>query len=72
VIGALCLLAAFMPPPHDWRVAAVLLLQHVWVGARGFHDRGQEWIVGNPWPDVVIHTLFVVGYGVGITWRIRR
>ena len=72
VIGALCLCAAFMHPPHDVRVAAVMIAQHVWIGARGLHDAGREWIVANPWPDLIIHSLFVVGYGVAITLRLRR
>ena len=72
VIGALCLLAAFMHPPHDVRVALVLVAMHVWVGARGLHDAGREWIVGNPWPDLIIHSLFVVCYVVAILFRLRR
>lgn len=72
VIGALCALAAFMPPPHDVRVAVILVAQHAWTGARGFVDREQEWLVGNPWPDLVIHSLFVVAYGVAIGFRVRQ
>ena len=34
LIGAICVLAAFMRPPHDVRVAAVVIVQHVWIGAR--------------------------------------
>jgi hypothetical protein len=72
VIGALCALAAFMPPPHDVRVAIILVVQHVWIGGRGFEDREQEWLVGNPWPDLVIHSLFVIAYGVAIAFRLRQ
>ena len=72
VIGALCLLAAFTQPPHDVRVAVVMVAQHTWIGARGLLDAGREWIVGNPWPDLLIHSLFVVGYITAITLRFRR
>ena len=72
VIGAMCALAAFMRPPHDIRVAVVMIAQHVWIGARGLHDAQREWIVGNPWPDLIIHSLFVVTYGIAITLRLRR
>ena len=72
VIGAICLLTAFMPQPHDARVAIVMVAQHVWIGARGFHDAEREWIVGNPWPDLIIHSLFVIAYGLAITGRLRR
>lgn len=72
VIGAVCLLAACMPRPHDLRVAAVMLVQHAWVGLRGADQRDSAWIVGDPWPDLVIHALFVIAYATGIVWRSRR
>lgn len=72
VIGALCLQAVFMRPPHDVRVAVVMLVMHLWVGARGLNDASREWIVGNPWYDLVIHSLFVVGYIIAIVLRLRK
>jgi hypothetical protein len=72
VIGALCLCALFMPAPHRARVAAVMLIQHAWIGAKAFQESGREWVVGNPWPDVVIHTLFVLTYAAGLVWSRRR
>lgn len=72
VIGAFCLLAAFMQPPHNIRVALVMIAMHIWVGVRGFHDMAQEWIIGDPWPDLVIHSLFVSGYLIAIALRLRR
>lgn len=72
VMGALCLLAAFMQRPHDVRVAAVMAAMHVWVGARGLHDAGREWVVGNPWHDIVIHAVFVIGYFIAIALRLRQ
>ena len=72
VIGALCLLAAFMQTPHNVRVASVMVGMHVWVGVRALHDAGREWIVGNPWPDVIIHALFMVGYLIAISLRLRQ
>jgi hypothetical protein len=72
VIGALCLLAAFTQPPHDVRVAGVMAAQHAWIGTRGLLDVGREWIVGNPWPDLAIHSLFVLGYLTAIALRLRR
>jgi hypothetical protein len=72
VIGAVCLLAAFMPSPHDVRVAAVMMAQHAWVGLRGGYHMNREWIVGDPWPDLVIHSLFVIAYSIGIVGKLRR
>ena len=72
VIGAVCLLAAFMPSPHNWGVAAVMLVQHAWIGLRGAHHMNREWIVGDPWPDLIIHSLFVLAYSTGIIRKLRR
>jgi hypothetical protein len=72
VIGAVCLLAAFMPSPHDLRVAAVMMLQHAWIGLRGASHMNREWIVGDPWPDLIIHSLFVIAYSTGIVRQLRR
>jgi hypothetical protein len=72
VIGALCLVAAFAPRPHDVLLAAVMVLQHAWIGLKGFGEIGSEWIIGNPWPDVVIHAVFVVLYVAAMILRMRH
>jgi hypothetical protein len=61
-----------MPPPHNLRVALVMMAQHAWIGIRGISEMDREWIVGNPWPDIVIHSLFVTTYALGITRTLRR
>jgi hypothetical protein len=72
VIGAVCLFAAFMPRPHDIRIALVMVVQHAWIGLKGFGEIGSEWIIGNPWPDVVIHALFVLLYVAAIIRRLQH
>jgi hypothetical protein len=72
VIGGVCLAAVFMPAPHDLRVAGVMFVQHAWIGLRGVHDMARPWIIGNPWPDIGIHSFFVIAYAIGATWRMRR
>lgn len=72
VIGAVCLLAAFMPSPHGLGVAAVMMVQHAWIGLRGAYHMNREWIVGDPWPDLVIHSLFVIAYSTGVLRKLWR
>jgi hypothetical protein len=72
VVGAFCLFAALMPPPHDVRVAAVMTAQHAWIGLKGLREVHREWIVGDPWLDIVIHSLFVIAYTTGVISRVRR
>ncbi len=66
VIGAVCLSAAFMPAPHNLWIGAIMLVQHGWIGLKGFHESEREWLVGNPWPDIVIHSLFVIAYATAV------
>jgi hypothetical protein len=72
VIGAVCLLAAFTPSPHDVGVAVVMMGQHVWIGLRGADQMSRAWIVGDPWPDLIIHALFVIAYSTGVVRRLRQ
>jgi hypothetical protein len=72
VIGALCLFAVFMPSPHNVRVAVVMTAQHAWIGLKGLREVDREWIVGDPWLDIVIHSLFVIAYVTGIILTVRR
>ena len=71
VIGAVCFVSVFMPSPHGLRVAAVMMAQHAWIGIRGVAEMNRAWIVGNPWPDIVIHALFVIAYATGVLWSVR-
>jgi hypothetical protein len=46
--------------------------QHVWIGLRGADQMNRAWIVGDPWPDLIIHALFVIAYSTGIVRRLRQ
>lgn len=71
LIGLVCLCATVMPAPHNARLALVMIARHAWVGIQGYRNVGQEWIVGNPWPDVVIHGAFVLAYSLLVYMAVR-
>lgn len=71
LIGLACFLAAVLAPPHKDRFAALMVIGHVFTGLKGYGEVGREWLVGSPWPDIVIHSVFVCAYSLlaFITWR---
>lgn len=71
LLGTICLVSAALPLAHRIRFALVLALGHLATELKGLNEIGRDWLIGNPWPDVVIHSVFVIAYLVlaGIAWR---
>lgn len=67
VVGLVCLVAATLPPVYRRRLALVMAVNHAWAGAKGLHEVGQAWLIGNPWPDIAIHSTLVVAYALLVT-----
>lgn len=64
LIGLVCLTAVKTPPPYRHWLALVMLARHLVSGLKGYAEVGAAWQIGNPWPDLVIHSTFVVLYSV--------
>ena len=71
VTGLVCLYASFMPLRQALGLALVMLARHAWVGIQGYRNIGQEWIIGNPWPDILIHSAFVLAYSFLVLMAVR-
>jgi hypothetical protein len=71
LLGVIYLLSAALPLAHRIRFALVLALGHLAMELKGLNEIGRDWLIGNPWPDVVIHSAFVIAYLVlaGMAWR---
>jgi len=71
VIGLVCSIAAFIPARYRHRFAMLMAASHLWTGLTGCRDIGEVWLVGDPWPDLVIHSAFVCAYLVLVfmVWR---
>lgn len=71
LLGLICLIAAASPLAHRIRFALVLALSHLAWELKGFSEMGREWLIGSPWPDIVIHSAFVIAYLAlaGVAWR---
>jgi len=62
LIGLMSILIAFLPTPFKLRFVLPMVLSHVWTGLKGFDEIGRDWLIGNPWPDIAIHSAFVCAY----------
>src|SRR5688572_9927806 len=70
-VGITCALAAALPVVHRIRFAVMMALAHLVTGLKGLADIGREWLIGNPWPDIVIHSAFLIAYLIlaAVSWR---
>ena len=57
-------------PVNIW-IAGIMIIRHLWIGMTGIRDMNQDWIIGNPYPDIIIHSGFVLVYIVACFYLIR-
>ena len=74
LIGLVCLIGLKASFPINIWIGAVMILRHGWIGAKGILGLGneKEWLIGNPVPDIIIHSIFVFAYIIGIYYLIRQ
>ncbi len=71
LVGLVSLIGFGSKPPTSLWIAGLLLLRHGWIGTLNILDIGKEWLIGNPYPDIVIHGMFAVCYITGIILILR-
>lgn len=59
-LGLVCVIACFVPGRAKAALAGVMALRHGVIGFKKVGELSALWLVGNPWPDLVIHGSFVV------------
>lgn len=71
LIGLVCLIGLFATFPNNTWIAAVILVRHLWIGVGKVLDAGKEWIIGDPVPDIIIHSSFIFFYIIALILTIR-
>lgn len=66
LIGLVCLIGVKSNHPINSWIGMIMLFRHLVINILGIMNMDKEWIIGNPYHDIVIHTLFVVVYIIGI------
>ncbi len=74
LIGLVCLIGFKASYPINIWIGVVMILRHGWIGVIGILGLGKEkeWLIGNPMPDIVIHSIFVFAYIISIYYLIRQ
>jgi hypothetical protein len=73
LIGLVCFIGFKSKFPFNNWVAAIMTLRHGWIGITSIAGLSikKEWFVGNPYPDIIIHLIFVCAYFIGIYFSIK-
>ncbi len=68
LIGLACLSGFKANQPFKNWVASIMIIRHAWIGISSILalSVANNWQIGSSSPDIIIHTLFVIFYLIGI------
>lgn len=73
VLGALCFVGAREVGGTKAAICAAMAARHALLLGFGFAHASDSWLAGNPYYDLVIQSVFVAGYAVGVgSWVLSR
>lgn len=72
LLGLVCVIGYKATYPVPLWIGALMILRHSWIGLMKVSDIGKEWLIGNPYPDIIIHGTFVLAYLLGIYITVRN
>jgi|GEM_PF-2355688 len=71
VIGLTCLTGIISTLPVTIWIGLLMTLRHLLEGIIKTGDVGESWLIGNLYPDLIIHTAFLIAYTVAIYFAYR-
>lgn len=66
LLGLTCLIGFKATFPINFWIGLLMILRHLLEGLMKIFDIGKEWLVGNPYPDIIIHSVFIFAYILAI------
>jgi hypothetical protein len=66
LIGLTCLIGFKSTFPTNLWIGLLMLIRHILEGALKIGDIGKDWLIGNPYQDLIIHSFFIILYLVAI------
>jgi hypothetical protein len=66
LFGLTCLIGVKSTFPINIWIGVLMLVRHFLEGVLKIGDIGKDWLIGNPYPDLIIHSAFLVLYAVAI------
>jgi len=71
LVGAILIIVSNVHTSIARPLGIVVALHHAFMAVNGALGADRPWLVGSPWWDVVIHTLFVLAYMTAIVTSMR-
>lgn len=72
VIGLTCIIGFKAPFLTNIWIGLLMLFRHALEGGMKIFDIGKEWLIGNPYPDIIIHSVFVLAYSFAIYFTYKN
>lgn len=72
LLGLIALIGTKANYPIIIWIGLLMILRHSWLGTMKVSDIGEEWLIGNPYPDIIIHSLFTSLYVLALYITIRN
>ena len=71
LLGLVCLIGYKADYPVSVWLGYLMIFRHGWMGVMKMLDIGKEWLIGDPYPDIIIHSIFVVIYVLAIYLKVK-
>lgn len=62
VIGLICIVGFRTNFPTNTWIGLIMIIRHILECILKVFDIGSEWLIGNPYTDITIHSIFIIGY----------
>ena len=66
LLGLVCVIGIKATYPLNLWLGGLMIIRHSWIGVMKIFDIGKEWLIGNPYPDILIHAIFFTLYLLGM------
>jgi hypothetical protein len=66
LLGLTCLIGFKATFPISFWIGLLMICRHLLEGLMKISDIGKEWLIGNPYPDIIIHSIFTFVYILAI------
>jgi hypothetical protein len=60
LLGLTCLIGFKATFPISFWIGLLMICRHLLEGLMKISDIGKEWLIGNPYPDIIIHSIFAI------------
>lgn len=71
LIGLTCLIGVKSTFPINIWIGLLMLVRHFLEGVLKIGDIGKDWLIGNPYPDLIIHSVFIIVYILAIYYAYK-